>query len=134
LQGEQFDYILIGDVLEHLENPGSILSLLNKFLKINGRLVMSLPNVAHYSMRFGLLFGDWDMAETGILDKTHLHFYTLKSAKELLKNSGWKIVDFRPRGDLERWFRKLGLEWVGKKILFFWPTFFAVQLIFVAEK
>jgi methionine biosynthesis protein MetW len=134
IQNEKFDYILAGDVLEHLERPGKILLSLSNFLKDNGRFVISLPNIAHYSVRFGLLSGKWDMHDAGILDKTHLHFYTLKSANELLNNAGWKVVSMRPRGDLERWFRKIGLEWVGRKLLFLWPRLFAVQFIFIAEK
>jgi methionine biosynthesis protein MetW len=134
IANEQFNYILIGDVLEHLADPEKILLSITKLLKDGGRLVVSLPNIAHYSIRSGLLLGKWDTVDAGILDKTHLHFYTLKSAKELFRNAGWKIVGVRPRGDLERWFRKIGLEWVGRKLLFLWPKFFAVQFIFVAEK
>lgn len=134
IKNEKFDFILIGDVLEHLEQPEKVMELLPGLLNDDGRLIVSLPNVAHYSVRFGLLFGHWDMVETGILDRTHLHFFTLKSAEDMLRNGKWDIELMRPRGDLERWFRKIGLEWIGKKILFLWPQLFAIQFIFVAGK
>lgn len=134
IQNEEFDYILIGDVLEHVYNPESILVALNKLLKSTGQIIVSLPNVAHYSVRSSLLSGRWDMTDTGILDRTHIHFFTLKSAKELFKKTNWKIKTVRPRGDLERWSRKLGVEILGKKLLFFWPELFAIQFIFVIEK
>ena len=130
LKREQFDYIIIGDVLEHLLRPEIILKIMKNFLKPEGRLIVSLPNVAHYSIRFALLRGNWNMTESGIMDKTHLHFYTLKTAGELLENNGWLVENTRPRGDLERWFRRLGLEKIGRVILFFWPEFFAIQFVF----
>lgn len=133
LAGQRFDYILLGDVLEHLLYPERILELLKIFIQDNGRLLISLPNVAHYSIRFSLLRGKWNMKDSGIMDRTHLHFYTLKTAVGLLEERGWKIETIRPRGDLERWFRKIGLEKLGKKILFLFPEFFSVQFIFSAQ-
>ena len=130
---EKFDYILAGDIFEHLADPAEMLTQLGDYMD-NGKLVLSLPNVAHYSVRFKLLSGNWDMADTGILDKTHLHFYTLKTARKLLEKCGWEIEAMRPRGDLERWFRKIGLEKIGKFLLFLWPEFFAVQFIFKLKK
>lgn len=134
ITGKKFDFIIIGDVLEHLVNPEAILIEIKKFLKENGKILVSLPNIAHYSVRFNLLAGKWDMLDGGIMDKTHLHFYTLKTAKELLENSGWKIDGVRPRGDTERWFRKLGIEAFGKFLLYIWPELWAVQFIFVLKK
>lgn len=133
LKNEQFDFILIGDVLEHLVFPGQVLHDLKKLLKPNGVLVVSLPNVGHYSIRRNLLMGKWDMAESGIMDRTHLHFFTLKTAVELLEKNGWKIQSMRPRGDLERWFRKIGLEKFGKKILYLFPELFSIQFVFTAK-
>lgn len=133
LAGQKFDFILLGDVLEHLLYPGQVLQLLKTFINENGRLLVSLPNVAHYSVRLSLLRGKWDMADSGIMDRTHIHFYTLKTATELLEQQGWIVEAARPRGDLERWFRKIGLEKIGKKILFLFPNFFAIQFIFTAK-
>jgi len=133
LKNEQFDFILIGDVLEHLVFPGQVLCDLKKFLKPNGVMVVSLPNVGHYSIRRNLLLGKWDMTESGIMDRTHLHFFTLKTAVELLEKNGLVVQHVRPRGDLERWFRKIGLEKFGKKILYLFPEFFSIQFVFTAK-
>lgn len=134
LRNEKFDFIIVADVLEHLVNPEEILKKIGDFLKTNGKLLVSLPNVGHYSVRFSHLFGNWDMLDAGIMDKTHLHFYTLKTMQEMFRKNNWKIISVRPRGDLERWGKKINLEKVGKMMLFGWPTFFAVQFVFVLSK
>ncbi len=128
-----FDYIVVGDVLEHLLHPENVLVALQKFLAPGGKLLVSIPNVGHYSVRWSLFIGRWDMQDSGILDRTHLHFYTRKTALALLTSAGWEVESVRPRGDLERWFRRLGLEFLGKKILFLFSGLFAVQFIFVAR-
>lgn len=130
---QSFDFILLADVLEHLSKPEELLSEIKKNLKPGGKILISLPNVAHYSARINLLLGVWDMKDAGIMDKTHLHFYTLKTAKDLIKNADLNIEKIRPRGDLERWFRRLGAERFGKTILNLWSEFFAIQFIFVTK-
>lgn len=131
LASERFDVVLIGDVLEHLVKPEQLLRELKPFLKSGGRLILSLPNVAHYSVRLGLLKGKWEMSDTGILDRTHLHFYTLFSAKDMFASAGWWVEKVRPRGDLERWLRRIGLERVGRLLLFKLASLFAVQYVFI---
>lgn len=130
LIGQQFDYVLLGDVLEHLVKPEQVLVLLKKFIHPDGRLLVSLPNVAHYSVRLALLCGKWNMADAGIMDRTHLHFYTMATAQKLFDQNGWQVESVRARGDLERLFGKIGLEKIGKMILFSMPTLFGVQFIF----
>ncbi len=126
---QKFDYIILADVIEHLFDPERVLASLSTFLTDRGVIIVSTPNIAHYSTRLSLLQGKWDMTDWGILDRTHLHFYTLKTLRSLCTQAGWKVVSVRPRGDLERWFRKIGLEKLGKKILFRWPRLWAVQFI-----
>lgn len=133
LKNQKFDYIILADVLEHLLNPEAVLQQLHQFLTPGGKILISLPNVGHYSTRFTLLFGNWNMKESGILDRTHLHFYTLKTARELIENNGYVCEKIRPRGDLERWFGKFGLKFVGRFMLFLCMPFFAVQFIIVAR-
>lgn len=128
---QQFDYIVIGDVVEHLIDPESVLRMIRRFLNAKGRLILSLPNVAHYSTRLRLLRGQWNMTDSGIMDRTHLHFYTLRTATELLERCGWRVASVRPRGDLERWFRRIGMEHFGKRMIFAFPALFAIQFIFV---
>lgn len=90
--GQTFDIIIAADILEHLENPQKILTFLGEnLLKKEGRIIISLPNIAHLTIRLKLLTGKFPLQETGILDKTHLHFYTLKTARDLIENSDLKI-------------------------------------------
>lgn len=91
-QKEYFDIILFADVLEHLRDPSAILTFVKQYLNKEGYIVVSLPNVANWSVRLKLLFGSFNYTEGGILDKTHIHFYTLCTAKKLLSHAGYKII------------------------------------------
>lgn len=88
-----YDIIVAADILEHLVNPEYVLSKLKTHLKKGGLLVVSLPNVANIYVRMSLLFGQFNYHSKGLLDKTHLHFYTFKTAASMLSKTGWKIVD-----------------------------------------
>jgi 2-polyprenyl-3-methyl-5-hydroxy-6-metoxy-1,4-benzoquinol methylase len=129
VKGEKFDVVLMGDVLEHMVHPDFVLSEIKKFIKPNGIAVISLPNVGHYSARKKILAGNWDMSDTGIFDRTHLKFFTLKTMKAMLESSGWQVVSTRPSdGYLEQKWHGL-----GKHLLFHFPTLFAVQFVFIAQ-
>jgi 2-polyprenyl-3-methyl-5-hydroxy-6-metoxy-1,4-benzoquinol methylase len=78
-----YDVILIADVLEHLRAPEKILPLLRERLAKGGEAIVSLPNIAFWKMRFELLRGRFEYTDMGLLDRTHLRFYTLKSARDL---------------------------------------------------
>ena len=81
---ERFDAIVAADVLEHLRDPLAVLEDLERFLKPDGCFVISFPNVAHGSVRLSLLTGRFDYQEIGLLDSTHLRFFTRESFEELL--------------------------------------------------
>lgn len=83
--------ILAADVLEHLVAPEQLLQRLPEVLCPDGRIIVSLPNVAHVSVRLSLVLGRFDYTETGILDRTHLHLYTFQSARRLLEGAGLRI-------------------------------------------
>ena len=89
--GRRFDVVLLGDVLEHLKFPHTLLCLARGALKTEGRLYVSLPNVANVRVRLGLLCGNFRYEESGILDKTHLRFFTLVTARGLLTQAGYCI-------------------------------------------
>ena len=91
-----FDYIVILDVIEHLRQPKNILSLAKHYLKDGGKIIISVPNIAHASIRWMLLKGEFRYTTTGILDETHVHFYTQKSIIDLLKKMGYKIIKIIP--------------------------------------
>lgn len=90
---EQFDVVLCGDILEHLTNPGAVLQKLKRRLASTGFLVVSLPNVAHGSVRLSLLEGTFTYVKEGLLDATHLRFFTLDSIRELFNRNGFEIQD-----------------------------------------
>jgi 2-polyprenyl-3-methyl-5-hydroxy-6-metoxy-1,4-benzoquinol methylase len=119
--GCAFDTVLCGDVLEHLADPWSTLREISGVLSQNGRVIISLPNIANLRIRLNLLMGKFNYQTGGILDITHLRFFTLKTAHALIEESGYRIVSFHPvvGGRFTRQIRLL------------FPKLFAVQMIFV---
>ncbi len=92
LQG-LFDAIVYGDVLEHLNDPLPVLVALDRTLAADGRVVVSVPNVAHLWVRLSLALGRWDYADRGILDRTHLRFFTKRSFAALLRDAGLSVEE-----------------------------------------
>lgn len=88
-----YDIIVAADVLEHLKNPEEVLIRSKKHLKKSGLMVVCLPNVAHFYVRINLLLGRFPYHSRGILDKSHLRFYTYRSARQMLIKTGWKIKE-----------------------------------------
>ncbi len=87
----QFEIILAMDVLEHLKNPRECLVALKSKLTPNGILVVTGPNVAYWWVRLALLRGLWRYEKTGIMDETHLRFFTLDSWRDLLIDAGFSV-------------------------------------------
>lgn len=87
-----YDIILAADVLEHLKDAEHVLSNLKKHLKVKGLLVVSLPNVVNIYVRLNIFFGRFPYHTKGILDKTHLRFFTFETAQQMLKRTGWDII------------------------------------------
>lgn len=91
-----FDAIVCGDILEHLSDPGRILAALTHHLAADGRIIISVPNVAHLWVRLQLLLGRFDYADRGILDRTHVRFFTRQSFLRLLAESKLAVVALIP--------------------------------------
>lgn len=85
-----FDVIVLGDVLEHLRDPSDTLRDLVTLLADDGRLVISLPHVGFIDVRLMLLEGRWDYQDTGLLDRTHLRWFTRDTIRELLDDVGFR--------------------------------------------
>ncbi len=85
---DPFDVVVCADVLEHLPQPERLLDRIRGWLKPGGTLLASIPNAANVSVRLALLAGRFEYAERGILDRTHLRFYTRATARRLLEASG----------------------------------------------
>jgi len=89
----EFDLILLADVLEHLVDPWTILKDLVQYLSTNGLVLISIPNIQHFRIFSYLIKGEWEYKDAGVLDKTHLRFFTKKSLLELLHCADLEIVD-----------------------------------------
>jgi methionine biosynthesis protein MetW len=126
---EQFDAVLLGDILEHLREPNKLLNKIDPILKKDGIVIASIPNVVYWRNRLNLLFGRFKYTEGGTLAWSHLRFFNYFSAKELFKNAGYKVVkeDFVPP-----------IIFPITKILYFlahlFPNLLAAQFILVANK
>ncbi len=117
LSDDYYDCIIAADVLEHLNHPWETLKSPSAKLAPNGKMVISLPNVQNWGVVFDLLEGKWDYRSEGILDRTHLHFFTRKSVEELFWNAGLRIshIGTTTRGpslpnNFTKSLRKLGME------------------------
>jgi 2-polyprenyl-3-methyl-5-hydroxy-6-metoxy-1,4-benzoquinol methylase len=90
--GERFDCIVFNDVLEHLVDPWAALERTHSHLLPGGVIVVSIPNVRHIWVLHDLIFhGRWDYEEKGLLDRTHLRFFTRSTAIELLQSTGYAV-------------------------------------------
>lgn len=88
-----FDYIIFADVLEHLHDPESIVRKMSKYLKDKGQFICSIPNIMNETVFLPLLRGQFQYKDSGILDRTHLHFFTLTSIYEMFISCGLDIGD-----------------------------------------
>jgi len=139
---EPFDVMVFGDVLEHLKNPVAVLRQLTASLKEDGAIIISLPNVANIYVRLNLLLGRFDYQDRGILDRTHLHFFTRKSFRQFLSAAGleaWEltatpipfplVVPKRYQGVLFAALHAVN-AWLARR----WQTLFGYQFVAVARR
>ena len=92
LGNRRFDVIIFADVLEHLAWPIGVLRGYLDLLKDGGSVIVSLPNVGLWSVRLDLLLGRFRYEETGVLDRTHLRFFTRRTALEMIEQAGLEVV------------------------------------------
>jgi 2-polyprenyl-3-methyl-5-hydroxy-6-metoxy-1,4-benzoquinol methylase len=119
-----YDTILFGDVLEHLVDPESVLHRTSDLLAPNGRVIICLPNIAYWKIRVSLLRGKFEYTSMGILDVTHLRFFTPETGRKLIEDAGYRITSTYPI---------LGSGKFGNQIRRLLPGLFTVQTIFVAQ-
>lgn len=89
---DKFSAVIMGDLLEHLRDPWQTVQNMYNITRPGGRIIISVPNIMHTSIFYGMLQGKWDYDDSGILDRTHLRFFTRKSALELLTQAGYQIA------------------------------------------
>ena len=85
------DCIVYGDVLEHLVDPWALLKTHRALLSPTGKVVTCIPNVQNFSILLGLLHGRWDYADNGLLDRTHLRFFTLDGVVGMFRKAGFNV-------------------------------------------
>ena len=128
---KSFDVILCGDVLEHLINPYEIVKKIKFFLKDDGVLIASLPNIRQIQMMIQIyLKGDFRYEEAGILDKTHLRFFCKKNMIELFENKGLQVEQIVSNSNLIGKTTKL----LNKLTFNIFDEFLAAQYYLVVRK
>lgn len=124
-----FDYIICGDILEHLRDPWSTLGKLRKYLSDTGYIVASIPNTRHHRVIRDLVFrGEWKYQTEGILDRSHLRFFTKKGIYQLFDSAGFEIERVNFKFVLKR------EEILNSLTLGFFREFFSFQFLIVASK
>jgi len=135
------DVIVLADVLEHLRDASQILNLARAALRPDGLLFVSVPNIANITIRIGLLFGIFRYRERGILDETHLRFYTLRTIREQLEAAGFRLVATRgssvPIRLIVGSVTPEPIIRIGERLLVWltraWKKLFAYQIILIAR-
>ena len=133
--------VVLADVLEHLRDPAAVLQLVRKSLAADGWLFVSVPNIANITVRLGLLLGIFEYRERGILDNTHLRFYTLRTIRRQIENAGFRVEAVRgssiPLRLIIGGFTPEPVLRLGERMLTLitrmWRSLFAYQIIIVAR-
>jgi predicted TPR repeat methyltransferase len=135
------DALVLADVLEHLRNPAHALALVHAAVKDDGHVFVSVPNIANITVRLGLLFGIFEYRDRGILDHTHLRFYTMRTIRREIEKAGFRILEVRGSSVPIRLILTAAPEWlirIGERVLTWmtraWRGLFAYQIIMVARK
>ncbi len=136
------DAVVCADVIEHLRDAPALLKLIREGLANDGYLFVSVPNIANITVRLGLLFGIFEYRERGILDNTHLRFYTLRTIRRDIENAGFRVVAVRgssiPIRLIVGRFTPDFLLRAGEKVLTIvtrlWLSLFAYQIVVVATR
>lgn len=93
---EYFDVLILSEVLEHLIDPSKLLRRLNRFMKPGAIVLASSPNVSHYRVILMLLKGRWDLTDDGVMDRTHLRWFTPSSFAKMFESSGYHVAEVEP--------------------------------------
>jgi predicted TPR repeat methyltransferase len=132
--------VVLADIIEHLRNSTNLLRCVKQSLSPDGLLFLSVPNIANVTVRLGLLFGVFEYRDRGILDYTHLRFFTMRTIRRELENAGFRIVAIRGSSvPIRLIVGRFTPEWLlraGEKVLTgvtrVWRSLFAYQIILVA--
>lgn len=159
LEGKQFDALVMSDVLEHLYDPYAVLRRYIRFVKPGGRVLISLPNAVTFTNRLKWLLGRVEYEDTGVMDRTHIRFFTFRSAREVVEASGCRVervdstpnlvrsllpmvkrftpLGYNPRGIIDSPSYRFYMRWiypVERKLCSLWKGMFAFRIILVARR
>ena len=137
----EVDAVVLADIIEHLRRPTELLGLVRESLAPDGRLFVSVPNIANVTVRIGLMLGIFEYRDRGILDETHLRFYTMRTIRRDIERAGFRIVATRgssvPIRLILPWMPDFILR-LGEKLLAivtqWWRALLAYQIIVVARR
>jgi predicted TPR repeat methyltransferase len=134
------DAIVLADILEHLRDPRTLLRCVRDALPPEGHVFVSVPNIANVTVRIGLLLGIFEYRERGILDSSHLRFYTMRAIKRDVEGAGFRIIAIRGSSVPIRLILPKAPELllrIGERLLTIvtriWRALFAYQIIIVAR-
>lgn len=128
-----FDLILLPDVLEHLIEPKKVLDKLKKNLTQEGKIILSMPNIRHYSALIKIFIkGDFKYEESGLFDYTHMRFYCRKNIEELLEASGYTIL--KEESSIINYKGKSITKIINSLTFGLLEEFFSVQYFYVIKK
>lgn len=123
---DQYEVVLMADVLEHLRSPDEVLRQVRQRIAAQGQVIVSLPNVAHWRMRIDLLRGQFTYTDWGLLDRTHLRFYTRDTALALFRETGFDVLEMAvPPARRTVAFSSVK-TWAKKT----WPSLLALQIVY----
>lgn len=133
-----FDGILLSHALEHMADPWAVLRRLSRYLRESGRIYVILPNILFYKVRVGMAFGRlaYD-SRGGILDRSHLRYFTYDAAGKLVLEAGYQIVSRFAIGSVPLWpIRRLVGEntWLDRLAVKWFPGLFGYHVIIVGAK
>lgn len=136
--GTGFDLVLLSHVLEHLVHPEVLLENVKRRLAPGGALLVGLPNVLFYPIRLKALFGRFEYTPGGIMDETHVRFYTFESGAELLRRNGFTVVEMRADGGVPLWALRRVLSdtlvrFIDTSACRLWPGLFGRQSLYLAK-
>jgi methionine biosynthesis protein MetW len=98
LSGLTFDCVILGDVLEHLRRPDLVLKTLVNVLDEEGLVIAAIPNAVYLTVRLKILLGQFEYQDTGHFDRTHLRFFTRRTARRLFEEAGLEVLRIYPTG------------------------------------
>lgn len=128
-----FDLILLPDVLEHLSEPQLVLKKVSNYLKKEGQIVVSMPNIRHYTSIKKIFFqGDFAYEESGIFDYTHKRFYCRKNISDLIDKSGFKVI--KQEGSIKNYTGKSIAKIINKLTFGVFVEFLSTQYYFLSVK